>query len=65
MDNNRFETEQGAYHFALMDILDFISRYGYGVVLQDINDYHTLEILKQVKQDPSLYTEFGGIYDEE
>lgn len=52
--DNRFENEQGHYHFVLADIVDAIHRYGWDVVMLDIKDYYNnnlyvLSLLDEVK----------------
>lgn len=61
--NNRFEAEQGAYHFTLSDMVDFMKLYGTEVVLRDLQDYLDLREYQQRKRQEVYHTEFGGVYE--
>lgn len=61
--NNRFEHEQGAYHFALSDIVDFMQVYGVDTVLKDLQDYLDLREYNQRKRQEVYHNEFGGVYE--
>jgi hypothetical protein len=58
---NRFETEGGAYHFALQDIVDFVEQYGFESVIADIVDEIHSRTYHRSKAE-NTYTEFGGSY---
>jgi hypothetical protein len=59
--DDRFEQENGAYHFALQDIVNFIYLYGYDTVMTDIVDEYHSQIYHKSKAERS-HTEFGGFY---
>lgn len=61
--DNRFEAEQGSYHFALSDMVDFMKLYGVVTVLQDLQDYLDLREYQERKKQEVYHNEFGGVYD--
>lgn len=62
MITNRFETEGGAYHFALEDIVDFIDTYGLETVLDDvIKAYEHRCFVRRMEERKHM--EFGAHYD--
>ena len=61
--DNRFEAEQGSYHFALSDMVDFMQVYGVETVLRDLQDYLDLREYQQRKRQEVYHNEFGGVYD--
>lgn len=73
MNENRFTSENGWYHFVLGDIVDAIAMYGVDTVMTDIYDRLFLEQslvnqeeLKQAREgylNPALRTYDGTIND--
>lgn len=50
MDETNFDQEQAHYHFALAEIVYYISQYGIDKVMTDIYDYLEVEKKLYVKQ---------------
>lgn len=62
MITNRFETEGGAYHFAIQDIIDFVDNYGLETVLDDIiKAYEHRAFMRRMEERKHM--EFGAHYD--
>jgi hypothetical protein len=50
MDETNFDQEQAHYHFALAEIVYYISQYGVDQVMTDIYNYIEMEKVSYLKQ---------------
>ena len=50
MDETDFDQEQAHYHFALGEIVYYISQYGIDSVMTDIYDYLEVEKVRYLKE---------------
>lgn len=50
MDETNFDQEQAHYHFALGEIVYYISQYGVDQVMTDIYNYIEIEKINYLKQ---------------